>query len=138
MMDEANEALGQSVVCYRDMLAIYEQIHRAIAAGAAPATLYALMEQVQALDAQARQSDARFQANVSKSGIRWEELARFDQWKRLVSQLQKEVSQSRRHIRSAMAVASDELGRLAGGRQVLSGYHSGRDTTGRCINIVSA
>lgn len=137
-MDQASHHLDRSLACYRAMLTLYRSIRENIAAGAPASALQRLFQEMQALDRRARTHDAHFQAGAAEAGTALEDAPAFFEWKTLLAEVQDENREMRRQLLAALAVAKDDLARLGTGRQVLSGYHSDRDTTGQRIRIRSA
>jgi hypothetical protein len=130
--------LSQSIACYRSLTAVFEKARKALAAGAPAAKLRSLAEEIKTLDQQARSDNTRFQELASETGVRLEDHPLFPEWRSLVAQVREENRQTARRLHAAMVVAKDELSRLGSGRQMLSGYKSGRPSTGRQIDIRSA
>ncbi len=139
-MDSAADGLPleRSIACYREILAVYRRIREAVAAGAAAEALNGWLDRVQDLDREAREADARFQAEAAAAGIALEDLAGISRWQSLLEAVQQENQAMRRHIRAAMTVIKDDLSRMEKGRQALSGYRSGRSSAGTRLNFGSA
>ena len=130
--------LHQSMGCYREMLELYESIRKRVASGAPASTLSGLLTDLQDQDKQARQYDAKMQAEAETRGIKLEQLPDFWEWRTLLVQIRDENGALQRHLLGALAVAKNELEQLKGNKKMVSGYRSTPNPSGKRLHNLSA
>ncbi|MBA2882667.1 hypothetical protein HNR65_003021 [Desulfosalsimonas propionicica] len=116
--------LDQAAACFRDLLAQYSRIRKAVAGGASGACLRECISQMRGIDARAAGCGEKILAAAEHAGISLKDYPGYAAWRDLADQVLAENRRIKAYLKAAMAVAKDELDRMRTGKQALGGYHS--------------
>jgi flagellar biosynthesis/type III secretory pathway chaperone len=135
-MDALTKSLQEAIDCYQKLLDEYTQARQFLSSGSVD-EVRQITKQLATLHARVQGLDSRCLEMSQEKGIVLGDLPLFPEWSRKIEEVNKENKALIRRLQGGMAVIQDELARLRQGKKLISGYHSGKDSTGRQINIYS-
>lgn len=128
--------IDQAACFCRNLLGLYDEVKKSVAAGAPAAILYQHMEEMRQVDRHASDCGDRIRKLASQTGTVLKDHPGFLEFQDIVAQTLEENRRVMRHVLASMAIAKDDIERMRSGKQALCGYHSrgGAKLTGARIN----